>query len=84
MKKLTILALTAVMMAGCDVSKSRDTELCEERYHVIVIDSCEYLSYKRGWDLTHKGNCRFCKERREKEMKELIEELKMNSYGNVH
>ena len=75
MKKLLLFALTAVMMAGCDISKSRDTELCEERYHVIVIDSCEYLSYTRGWDLTHKGNCRYCQERRRAEIRELLREI---------
>jgi hypothetical protein len=41
-----------------------------------VIDSCEYISEETRWLVEHKGNCRFCKERRQKEMKELIEQLK--------
>jgi hypothetical protein len=26
--------------------------------------------------LAHKGNCKYCKERREKELKELVEQIK--------
>ena len=33
-----------------------------------VIDSCEYISWGHG--LAHKGNCRFCEQRR---MKEIID-----------
>ncbi len=76
MKKIILLALAALMMVGCnkqnpdgsfDTSRSIDFE-------TIVIDSCEYI---QGWyKLTHKGNCRFCTERRKQELKELIEQLK--------
>lgn len=50
-------------------------------FHVEVIDSCEYLvksehygnggyqGYGFGY-MAHKGNCKFCKERRKKELKE--------------
>lgn len=76
MKKIILLALAALMMVGCDTSVERDTELCEENYHVIMLDSCEYYSHKNMWDLIHKGNCRFCKERRQKELEELVEQLK--------
>ena len=38
-----------------------------EGYSTIVIDSCEYIeAYNR---LAHKGNCKFCVERRKKEIK---------------
>ena len=31
-------------------------------YHTVVIDSCEYI---KGFNmLTHKGNCKFCEERK--------------------
>lgn len=40
----------------------------------VVIDSCEYISgYNR---LAHKGNCRFCKERRQKELEEFMKQTK--------
>jgi hypothetical protein len=75
MKKIILFALTALMIVGCNTSVERDTEMCKERYHVIILDSCEYYSDKKTWDLVHKGNCRFCKERRQKELKELVQEL---------
>ena len=35
-------------------------------YEIVVIDSCEYIHIQNGdasWG-THKGNCKFCAERR--------------------
>ena len=38
-------------------------------YSTIVIDSCEYIE---GFNrLAHKGNCRFCVERRKKEKQDM-------------
>ena len=38
-------------------------------YSTIVIDSCEYIeAFKK---LAHKGNCRFCAERRKKDTAEV-------------
>lgn len=76
MKKITLLTLTALIMVGCDYNFNRniDTKTEGAIYRTIIIDSCEYI---RGRDkLAHKGNCRFCKERRQKELKELVEQLK--------
>ena len=76
MKKIILLALTTLMMVGCDHNSERNIDTKTESiiYGTIIIDSCEYI---RGFDkLAHKGNCRFCKERRQKEMKELVEQLK--------
>ena len=52
----------------------------------VIIDSCEYIVNREKYAFaytesyyetyTHKGNCLFCKERREKEIKEIIELLK--------
>ena len=76
MKKLIFLALTALMTAGCSYNSNRniDTKIEGAIYGTIIIDSCEYI---RGLDkLAHKGNCRFCKERRQKELEELVIKLK--------
>lgn len=77
MKKLILLAFSAVMMAGCSKeSMNRHTEL---QIDLFDFDSCEYLRTYGGYaevNLAHKGNCRFCKERRQKEIKELVELLK--------
>lgn len=76
MKKISLLTLTAFIAVGCDHqnadgSYSTSGSLMME---TVVIDSCEYISaYNR---LAHKGNCRFCVERRKQEMKDLVNELK--------
>lgn len=76
MKNIILLALATLMMAGCDYQNpdgSYDTSRSIS-LETIVIDSCEYIdAYNR---LAHKGNCRFCKERRQKELKELVIKLK--------
>lgn len=72
MKKIILLALTALMMVGC-LSK-RDSNGVP--YDVHVIDSCEYIDGGHSYGLGHKGNCRFCKERRQKELEELVIKLK--------
>jgi uncharacterized lipoprotein NlpE involved in copper resistance len=64
-KKIILLALIVLMMVGCDNNGK------PLGYTYIELDSCEYIS---GFNqFAHKGNCRFCKERRQKELKELIE-----------
>jgi hypothetical protein len=40
-------------------------------YQTVVIDSCEYIFVQNGsasWG-SHKGNCKFCAERTDKEQK---------------
>lgn len=78
MKKLILLALAAVVMAGCKLDKEQNERLANKVYATIVIDSCEYLSNSDAtrYDMTHKGNCCFCKERRQKELEELVKQLK--------
>lgn len=84
MKKIILLALTALIMVGCYNTNDEYTapykngglfshmvgaDMC-----TVVIDSCEYVGTR--FQLAHKGNCRFCKERRHKELEELIRKLK--------
>ena len=45
-------------------------------YRVIEIDGCEYV--KRGQQLAHKGNCKYCAERRKQELLELKYSLEYN------
>ncbi len=70
MKILTII-ISVIILSSC--SHKEKQELYEEvftdknNYHVVVIDSCEYLYLPNGdssWG-THKGNCKFCKNRLE-------------------
>ena len=74
-KKIILLALTTLMMVGCDNNGK------PLGYTYIELDSCEYISGLN--QLAHKGNCRFCKERdsikwekRKKELEELVIKLK--------
>lgn len=79
MKKIILLALTILIIAACGVKKDANGQIAIDTGYgnnpeIIIIDSCEYVSW--GYRLAHKGNCRFCKERRQKELKELLEQLK--------
>lgn len=78
MKNIILLALTTLMMVGCDYTQTEHTTSDGKR--VGIIDSCEYIIYSHGngQHYTHKGNCRFCTERRKQELKELINQLKEN------
>ncbi len=74
MKKIILLALATLMMVGCDYNSNNNINTKTEGiiYGTIIIDSCEYI--RGSYKLAHKGNCRFCKERRQKELKELVEQ----------
>ena len=81
---LILLALAALMIVGCKSRTDAETEEAErlKGFNIVVIDSCEYLEHSETYGhqgygyFAHKGNCRFCKEHRQKELKELIERLK--------
>lgn len=75
MKKIILIALTILMVVGCRY-KRIDANTIEASNTVIIVDgntldSCEYYP-----TYGHKGNCRFCAERRKQELKELVEQLK--------
>ena len=74
MKKIILLALTAIMMVSCGETLETKGNAPFIGYATIEIDSCEYV--RGGYKLAHKGNCRFCKERRQKELEELVIKLK--------
>ena len=84
MKKIILLALTALMVVGCEYKTDAEIEEAKRLngFNIVVIDSCEYLKkadatgYQGYGYFAHKGNCRFCKERRQKELEGLVEQLK--------
>ena len=84
MKKIILLAFTALMVVGCEYKTDAEIEEAKRLngFNIVIIDSCEYLKmrYTSGYQgygyFAHKGNCRFCKERRQKELKELATKLK--------
>lgn len=87
MKKI-LLALTALMMVGCEEKELKEiTRHATESFKnksilrqgmVVNIDSCQYIVCDAygGWAYVHHNNCHFCKERRQKELEELIIKLK--------
>lgn len=80
-KKFILLSLTALMMTGCAQTNEPKRTIRVDGVSVSTIDSCEYVlgtisGYSSGIIPIHKGNCRFCEERREKKIKELVELLK--------
>ena len=77
MKKIILLVLTTLMMVGCREVSAEKVHV-KEGERIISIDSCEYIERNvyYGIMLVHKGNCRFCKERRQKELEELVIKLK--------
>ena len=81
MKKIILLALTALVMAGCgNESSIKNVDGANVVIaNIVTIDSCEYIrsfTYCGHYVYSHKGNCRFCKERRQKELEELVIKLK--------
>jgi len=84
MKKIILLVVVTLMMVGCEYKT--DTEIEEAKrldgFNIVVIDSCEYLkrcesaAYAGYGYLAHKGNCRFCAERRKQEVEALVEQFK--------
>lgn len=77
MKKLILLTLTALIVVGCNEKQLNGTYKALT-YRTYIVDSCEYvgLATGHGIHIAHKGNCRFCKERRQKELEELVIKLK--------
>ena len=84
MKKIILLALTALMMVGCYEAKAyhdKQVDLVSD-YRLVTIEyqGCEYVVMQSHWKqhgtMVHKGNCRFCKKRRQKELEELVTKLK--------
>jgi hypothetical protein len=81
MKKIILLALTALVMVGCSNAGAFGNEY--KTGDVVKMHGCEYVvnriytAYGCTNDIyVHKGNCRFCKERRQKELEELVIKLK--------
>ena len=83
MKKVLILALLAVIMAGCrngEVYK-RSGDSCV----VTEVDNCEYIKLLNAYGFQHKGNCKYCAQRDsikwEKRKAEIVELLKNSNDG---
>ena len=82
MKKIILLALTALMMVGCGEPQCHSIYL-GDKWDILkmndsiyfMIPKYEIYSTPHVLNIKDKGNCRFCKERRQKEVKELVKQL---------
>lgn len=80
MKKIILLVLIILVVVGCYQAKAyRDKQIdlvCDYKITTVEYQGCEYVvmqsHYQQHGTLEHKGNCRFCKERRQKEMEKLM------------
>lgn len=66
---LVILIGVMIMLFACTPNEIARTTGNPEIYNIVVIDNCEYIKtyegYQLGYTFSHKGNCKFCKEREE-------------------
>ncbi len=74
MKKIIYLMLATLAIVSCEYRTEAERAEIKRLngFRIVVIDSCEYLIHSdmNGYSyFAHKGNCRFCKERRERERK---------------
>ena len=84
MKKIILLTISVLILVIdcflCILLLNQRKKVMQERieWHnpTVIIDSCEYIYEKTERFVEHKGNCRFCAERRKQELKELVEQLK--------
>jgi thioredoxin-related protein len=69
-KKLIILLLVTSCFSACNSYTNEDGDkVYVPKLSTIIYDSCEYVigvDNYRGL-LAHKGNCKYCKQRREEE-----------------
>ena len=76
MKKLILLLVLAFVMYGCENMPASGIWYVKD-YTIAVIDSCEYIrTTVNDVVYVHKGNCKYCAERRKKEQEELIRKIK--------
>jgi hypothetical protein len=68
---LIILFLSSCTPQKVDEQREINYAINGEKLQILVIDSCEYIFCPAGtgsW-CTHKGNCKFCKERNRTKIK---------------
>lgn len=75
MKKIVLSALTAIVLTGCTGFDESYNDNMPTGYNVVVIDSCEYIHGTLTYGLSHKGNCKYCAERRKAEKEETTAKL---------
>lgn len=83
------LLFTALLLTNCTTpspaeSIEANTNLVKKEYQVIVLDSCEYYAGEHHWDLTHKGDCKYCERKLKRLIKEVLDEKESEDKYKVH
>ena len=79
MKKVLFILIISILFTSCELPTTINDDIKGDKdSYIVVIDSCEYLRERTyGADIyIHKGNCKYCEQRRKQELKTIIEELK--------
>ena len=72
MKKILLLLIVCFLFSCTKNIKKSDTNFTYNGQDIIIleVDSCEYIMMSNNSNtLTHKGNCKYCKQRLEKLIK---------------
>ena len=79
MKKLLSLLALLLIVSCADRNPNGSVKLYKYKHdgamgnpNLVEVDSCEYIAWGHG--LAHKGDCKYCAERRKKEIKEVLNE----------
>lgn len=77
---LITIILTVLLLASCEEEKPKENYI--NGYHIVVIDSCEYIRKTIGYSgyMAHKGNCRFCAERNRRMIREQVDSILIQIY----
>lgn len=74
MIKFILMIFALLITSGCEQSKLEPNKYYNSDIKqpvIVLIDNCEYIQYKikdNEYGLTHKGNCKFCKQRLKEEL----------------
>jgi len=69
LKSYTLYTLLVAFLF-CSCGNGENTIEGKTVYRTVEVEGCEYITkyngYQRGYNFTHKGNCKFCIERSKK------------------
>lgn len=64
MKKLLPILFALALFESCKNADDIDPPLNKSSYYISIIDSCEYVNIIGRYGFCHKGNCKFCVQRK--------------------
>ena len=78
----TMIFFMLLVVIGCEINRVQPSQTKPAKdgtqIEVIEFDGCEYLQFKTSdgyFVSTHKGNCKYCEQRRKDELESLRKEI---------